>query len=114
MNHDLGHCLGPDVAGEGPDRYVRPEPQPRMPLYHLVGALDPLTDADVKQRVGDGLPETLPEWIRSDGLTHLKVKLNGEDLDWDVQRVIGVDRVTSETQKQRGRGTRASGSRWHY
>ena len=30
-----------------------------MPLYHLVGALDPLTAADVRQTVGDGLPETL-------------------------------------------------------
>ena len=47
------------------DRYVLPEPKPRMPLYHLVGALDPLTDADVKQPVGDGLPETLGEWIAS-------------------------------------------------
>jgi L-alanine-DL-glutamate epimerase-like enolase superfamily enzyme len=108
MNHDLGHYLGQDFGGEWLDRYVRTEPQPRMPLYHLVGALDPLTDSDVKQRIGDGLPETLPEWIRRDGLTHLKVKLNGEDLDWDVQRVVGVDRLTSETQKQRGV------TRWHY
>ncbi len=29
-----------------------------MPLYHLVGALDPLTPADVTKPVGDGLPET--------------------------------------------------------
>ena len=64
-----------------------------MPLYHLVGALDPLTAADVKQPVGDGLPETLAEWIPADGLTHLKIKLNGDDLGWDVDRVFGVDRV---------------------
>ena len=108
MNHDLGHYLGADFAGEPLQRYIRREPQPRMPLYHLVGALDPLTDADVKQRVGDGLPETLPEWIRADGLTHLKVKLNGEDLDWDVERLVGVDRVAGEAQRQRGVG------RWYY
>ncbi len=30
-----------------------------MPLYHLVGALDPLTDADIPSRIDDGLPETL-------------------------------------------------------
>ncbi len=41
----------------------------------------------------DGLPETLPEWIRYNGLTHLKIKLNGDDLDWDVERVLRVDRV---------------------
>ena len=36
-----------------------------MPLYHLVGALDPLEAADVTKPIGDGLPETLPEWIRA-------------------------------------------------
>jgi L-alanine-DL-glutamate epimerase-like enolase superfamily enzyme len=102
LDHDLGHYLGPDYAGERLDRYVSPDPKPRMPLYHLVGALDPLTDADVTHRINDGLPETLGEWIRADGLTHLKVKLNGDDLDWDVDRVVGVDRVAEEVQRRRG------------
>jgi L-alanine-DL-glutamate epimerase-like enolase superfamily enzyme len=79
-----------------------------MPLYHLVGALDPLTDADVTERINDGLPNTLGEWIRADGLTHLKIKLNGDNLDWDVQRVVGVNRVAEETQRQRGVGE------WYY
>src|SRR5262249_50225317 len=63
---------------------------------------DPLTDADVRTRLNDGLPETLPEWIRSNGLTHLKIKLNGDDLDWDVDRGVHVDRVSAETQRPRG------------
>jgi L-alanine-DL-glutamate epimerase-like enolase superfamily enzyme len=102
MTHDLGHYLGPDYAGETLDRYVTPEPKPRMPLYHLVGALDPLTDADIQQRINDGLPETLGEWIKADGLTHLKIKLNGDDLAWDVNRILGVNRVAEEVQRQRG------------
>jgi L-alanine-DL-glutamate epimerase-like enolase superfamily enzyme len=73
-----------------------------MPLYHLVGAVDPITEGDIKKRVGDGLPETLPEWIRYNGLTHLKIKLNGDDLAWDVDRVLRVDWVAAETQRQRG------------
>ncbi len=105
MNHDLGHYLGPAFAGESLDRYVRREPLPRMPLYHLVGALDPTAASEVKQPVGDGLPESLPEWIRFNGLTHLKIKLNGEDLDWDVQRVVAVDRVAGEAQRRRGVAT---------
>jgi L-alanine-DL-glutamate epimerase-like enolase superfamily enzyme len=52
--------------------------------------------------LNDGLPETLGEWIRADGLTHLKIKLNGDNLDWDVERVVGVDRVASQTQADRG------------
>jgi L-alanine-DL-glutamate epimerase-like enolase superfamily enzyme len=102
MNHDLGHYLGGDFRGESLDRYVNRGPQPRMPLYHLIGALDPLEDADVTQRIGDGLPETLPEWIAHDGLTHLKIKLNGDDLDWDVQRVLNVDRIAAAAQARRG------------
>jgi L-alanine-DL-glutamate epimerase-like enolase superfamily enzyme len=102
LSHDLGHYLGPEFAGETLDHYVTREPQPRMPLYHLVGALDPITAADVSRPVGDGLPETLPEWIRADGLTHLKIKLNGDDLGWDVDRVVRIDAVAAETQKERG------------
>ena len=105
LEHDLGHYLGSEFAGETLDRYVLPTAKPRMPLYHLVGALDPLTDADVKTRLDDGLPNTLGEWIARDGLTHLKIKLNGDDLGWDVQRVIGVNAVAEEVQKKRGVAT---------
>jgi L-alanine-DL-glutamate epimerase-like enolase superfamily enzyme len=108
LAHDLGHYLGADYRGERLDRYISREPQPRLPLYHLVGALDPLTAADVQKPINDGLPETLPEWIRSDGLTHLKIKLNGDDLGWDVDRVVSVDRVAAETQRPRGI------TQWHY
>jgi L-alanine-DL-glutamate epimerase-like enolase superfamily enzyme len=73
-----------------------------MPLYHLVGALDPITESDIEQRINDGGPETLPEWIRHSGLSHIKIKLNGEDLKWDVDRVVTVDRVTAEVQEERG------------
>ncbi len=102
LDHDLGYFLGDEFQGETLEQYISREPQPRMPLYHLIGALDPLTTADVKQPVGDGLPDTLPEWIHFNGLTHLKIKLNGDDLAWDMERVIGVDRVTAQTQRQRG------------
>jgi L-alanine-DL-glutamate epimerase-like enolase superfamily enzyme len=101
LSHDLGHYLGPEFAGETLERYLSREPQPRMPLYHLVGALDPLEDGDVTKPVADGLPETLAEWIPFNGLTHLKVKLNGDDLGWDVERVVRVDRVAEQAQRRR-------------
>jgi L-alanine-DL-glutamate epimerase-like enolase superfamily enzyme len=106
--HDLGHYLGKEFAGEDLASYLSREPVPRLPLYHLVGALDPLEPADVVEPVGDGLPETLPEWIRHDGLTHIKIKLNGDEQDWDVNRVVRVDRVCEQVQAERGV------SRWHY
>jgi len=102
MNHDLSFYLGPEFKGEYLDRYLLTEPKPRMPLYHLIGALDPIEESNIHKRINDGLPETLPDWIRFNGLTHLKIKLNGDNLDWDVERVVYVDRVASETQRQRG------------
>ena len=102
LPNDLGHYLGDDFAGEHLPQYVSAEPAPRLPLYHLVGALDPLEPSDVRTPVGDGLPETLADWIPYNGLTHLKIKLNGDDLAWDVDRVIRVDRVGEQVQRQRG------------
>jgi L-alanine-DL-glutamate epimerase-like enolase superfamily enzyme len=102
MHHDLAYYLDEQFAGEYLDQYTLREPKPRMPLYHLVGALDPLTAADVVKPIKDGLPVTLQEWIPANGLTHLKIKLAGDDLDWDVQRVLSVDSVAAEAQEKRG------------
>ncbi|MEX2187985.1 MAG: enolase C-terminal domain-like protein [Pirellulales bacterium] len=100
-NRDLSAYLTSEFAGEYLDRYTLRQPKPRLPLYHLVGALDPLTNADVASPVGDGLPETLGQWIAQDGLTHLKIKLNGDELAWDVARVVAVERVAVESQAKR-------------
>jgi L-alanine-DL-glutamate epimerase-like enolase superfamily enzyme len=105
LTNDLGHYLGQEFAGDRLDRWIAREPQPSMPLYHLVGALDPLEPSDVRQPVGDGLPETLGEWILADGLTHLKIKLNGDDVAWDVDRVDRVNRVAEKVQSERGVAT---------
>jgi len=102
MPRDLSHYLNDDFSGDYLDRYTLREPKPRMPLYHLVGALDPLGAADLERPIGDGLPETLAEWIAADGLTHMKIKLAGDDLTWDVERVLAVDRVAAEAQAERG------------
>ncbi|MDO4569863.1 MAG: mandelate racemase/muconate lactonizing enzyme family protein [Planctomycetia bacterium] len=102
VNSDLSAYLGAPFSGEYLDRYVLARPKPFMPLYHLVGGLDPLVDADIPQRLDDGLPETLGEWILADGLTHLKIKLNGDNLERDVERFVRVEQATKEAQTLRG------------
>ncbi|MCS7237348.1 MAG: hypothetical protein NZ899_03655 [Thermoguttaceae bacterium] len=102
VNYDLAHYLSAEFAGEYLDQYTLRQPKPRMPLYHLIGALDPLTPAEVTQPIGDGLPETLGEWILYNGLTHLKVKLAGDDLRWDIDRMLSVEKVAAEAQRKRG------------
>ena len=98
IDRDLSEYLGPDFSGEYLDQYTLRRPKDHMPLYPLVGALDPLTDAEVENPIADGLPESLAQWIKADGLTHLKIKLSGDDLDWDVARVMGIEQVAAEVQ----------------
>jgi L-alanine-DL-glutamate epimerase-like enolase superfamily enzyme len=101
LPHDLSRYLGPAFAGERLDRYLRAVPVERIPLFHSVGGLDPLEAADVAKPVGDGLPETLPEWIDRDGLVRIKIKLSGEDLRADVERTLRIDRVAAQVQARR-------------
>jgi L-alanine-DL-glutamate epimerase-like enolase superfamily enzyme len=92
MTHDLSRYLGPDFQGERLDRVLLSTPQDRIPVFHSVGGLDPIEASDVQTPVDDGLPETLDEWIRRDGLVRLKIKLQGDDLSWDVERTLAIDR----------------------
>jgi len=102
VRYDLGHYLGSDFRGEFLDSYILSKPTPRIRMYHSVGASDPLTAADVKRPIHDGLPETLAGWIPYNGVTAIKIKLNGDDLAWDVDRVASIDRVTSAEQARLG------------
>jgi L-alanine-DL-glutamate epimerase-like enolase superfamily enzyme len=102
LGHDLSLDLGPDFRGEYLNHYIPKDPKPRLAVFHSVGALDPLEASDLTRRLDDGLPETLPEWIRYNGLTHFKIKLNGNDLDWDVERVLRIDRIVTEDLQKRG------------
>jgi len=101
-NTDLSEFLDEQFAGEYLDQYTLREPVASLPLYHLIGALDPLTEADVKERPNDKLPVTLGEWIQADTLTHLKIKLAGDQLDWDIDRVLAIEKVTAAVQAARG------------
>jgi L-alanine-DL-glutamate epimerase-like enolase superfamily enzyme len=102
MNHDLSHYLGAEYQGEYPSGYIRSEPRARMPLCHLISAVDPIEEGDNTRPIRDGLPETLSQWIHFNGLKSFKIKLNGNDLQWDLERVLHIDRVTSQAQKKRG------------
>jgi hypothetical protein len=102
VKHDLGHYLGGEFRGEYLDPYVLRKATPRIRMFHSVGASDALTKADVKKPIGDGLPETLEQWIPYSGLVAIKIKLNGSDLAWDVDRTVAIDRVATAVQKKRG------------
>jgi L-alanine-DL-glutamate epimerase-like enolase superfamily enzyme len=102
VRYDLSHYLNDEFRGEYLDRYVARRAVPMVRMYHSVGASDPLDASELKAHVGDGLPETMEEWIPYSGITALKIKLNGADLASDVDRVAAIDRVTTRAQKKRG------------
>jgi len=104
MEHDLSRWLGSSYRARYPSDYLRRRYQPRLPVFHLVGAVDKLRDTEITDDdPRDGLPVSLDQWIARDGLTCLKVKLRGDDLDWDVERVVEVAAVALEVQSRAGR-----------
>jgi len=104
MSRDLSVDLGPSFKGEHLDRYVPSAPKARLPVFHSVGASDPLDASDMqgRTRIDDGLPNTLEEWIPRDGLIRFKIKLNGGNLDADFDRVVRIDRIVNRAQASRG------------
>ena len=103
MNHDLSRYLS---AAEGsavsfdsrfPEEFlVRPRPD-RIVAWHLVGGKDPVDPWDLTgAEPQDGYPVLLRDWIRQDGLKCLKVKLRGDDADWDYDRLLKVGRLAVE------------------
>jgi L-alanine-DL-glutamate epimerase-like enolase superfamily enzyme len=103
MSLDLGHFLTPAkdaaVAFEGrfPEEFlVRPRLE-SIPAWHLVGGKDPIDPWDLTgAEPDDGYPVLLRDWIRRDGLKCLKVKLRGDDSDWDYDRLLEVGRIAVE------------------
>ena len=102
VKYDLAHYLNDEFKGEYLDQYIATKPAPKVRMYHSVGASDALDASELKHPVGDGLPETLEEWIPYNGVTAIKIKLNGADVAWDVDRVAAIDRVTTRAQQKRG------------
>ena len=67
-------------------------PRPRIAARHTVGLVDPITTADLKQPVGDGLPETLEQVIQAYGVRWFKLKVGG-DVAADVERLSAIASV---------------------
>jgi len=93
-------ALHDDLAGTSPAELLPDSPRQSVVARHTVGLDDPLTDADLDggERLDDGLPETLTEYVRANGLTRFKVKVSGEPTA-DVAR---LERVADAIERERG------------
>ncbi len=97
LNRDLASYLKPacgaDVsfAMRFPQEFLVDPPLTQVSAWHLVGGLDPLSKDDLTgQEPDDGHPVLLTDWIAQDGLKCLKIKLRGNDAEWDYNRIVRV------------------------
>lgn len=102
-NYDLSRYLGPEFKGRYISDYLQPRMPRRLPAFHLVGGLDKLRRSEVTDDdPHDGLPVSLEDWIRYEGLHCLKVKLRGTDLEWDLARLDEVAAVAHQVHQEMG------------
>ncbi|MHC4656952.1 MAG: enolase C-terminal domain-like protein [Planctomycetota bacterium] len=103
MNADLSHFLkaADDIdfsfAGKYPSDFLTFPPAKTLPAWHLVGGKDLLDASELTgTEPDDGYPVLLPDWIKRDGLKCLKVKLRGNDSEWDYDRLVKVGEIALE------------------
>lgn len=97
---ELGIDLGAvydELEDEDPGALLPETPRQQTAVRHTVGLTDPLTDADLfpSDRLDDGLPQTLADYVREDGVDHFKIKLSG-DRECDAQRLQRIGDVLSD------------------
>ena len=96
--NDLSKFLEPAerFRGRYPSDYLV-EPEMIQPVWHLVGGLDPISESALSgDEPDDGYPVLLRDWIRRDGLNCLKIKLRGNDLEWDYERLLAIGKISLE------------------
>jgi L-alanine-DL-glutamate epimerase-like enolase superfamily enzyme len=84
-----GNLAGIDLP---PDFLASLAPLERVAARHTVGLADPLTVAESRPRIEDGLPESLEEAIERYGHRWFKLKIGG-DLRADVERLRAIGAV---------------------
>jgi L-alanine-DL-glutamate epimerase-like enolase superfamily enzyme len=102
VDHDLSFYLGEKFKGKYIADYIKPEYSSEIPVFHLVGGLDKLKSEEGLDE-SDDLPVSLEEWIEKEGVFCFKIKLKGNDVDWDVERTKDVAETVAETLGRKGR-----------
>lgn len=88
-----GHIYD-ELAGVDPAEFLPAEPTRETAIRHTVGLSDPLRAADLddEDRLDDGLPQALSEYVETDGVDHFKIKLSA-DQDRDAERLARIGEV---------------------
>ena len=86
------------LTGRQPSDLLPGNPLPSVIARHTVGLTDPLTDGDIPEanRLSDGLPQSLEDCIRTYGLRHFKLKVNGQPAS-DLARLQAIAAILERT-----------------
>jgi hypothetical protein len=81
-----------------PADWLPGQPLESVIVRHTVGLSDPISEDDIQpdERVNDGLPQSLEANIRYYGLTHFKLKIQG-DLQTDLMRLKRIQTVLEKS-----------------
>jgi L-alanine-DL-glutamate epimerase-like enolase superfamily enzyme len=103
MNRSLEEFVEPasdaevDFKGKYPEEFLVNDAPTQLPAWHLVGGVDPLDESELTgNEPDDEYPVFLADWIQTDGLKCLKIKLRGNDSQWDYDRVVKVGDIAVE------------------
>ncbi len=103
MNFDLSYYLTPaeeskvSFEGKYPIDFLNMSRPQKLAAWHLVGGKDLLESSELTgTEPDDGYPVLLLDWIERDGLTCLKIKLRGNDKEWDYDRIVKVGKIAIE------------------
>lgn len=79
------------LAGREVAEWLPPQPLDSIYVRHTVGLSDPLTAADIgpDERLNDGFPQSLEEYVQQTGLRYFKIKVSNR-LDHDLQRLAAI------------------------
>jgi hypothetical protein len=89
----LTSATATDLAGFDLDGFLAGlQPAASIHVRHTVGLVDALTRDEVKERLDDGLPESLEEVIAAYGHRYFKLKVAGS-IDNDLDRLAGIAAV---------------------
>jgi len=105
MNYDLSHFINPaddtDISFNGgfPADFINYPADKTLWAWHLVGGTDLLDKSELTgNEPDDGFPVLLPDWIKRDGLKCLKVKLLGNDPQWDYNRLVKIGEIAIDNE----------------
>lgn len=103
-NNTLGVDLGqlhPELRGIEPSQCIAPQPLDCLSIRHTVGLADPIRSADIPpgERLNDGLPQSLEQYLQVQQLSYFKIKVNGR-LEADLERLRAIAALLDSTGAQ--------------